>query len=117
VLGHTPALATMDACIQDELDAHTCVYTGTFELQQYIVRAAAPFNESGVTIFRYEAGVTQDAIDAVKNKVIPKPSAWSYIVYSLWTEPLDSVPSGADLSLNQLPNSCTSFAPNHIPGS
>lgn len=116
VLGHTPALATMAPCTLAELDAHTCVYTGTsFEIQQYVMRASAPFDESGVTIFRYEAGVTQEAIDAVKNKVIPKPSAWSYIIFTLWREPLDSDPPGASLDLNQLPNSCTSFAPNHIP--
>jgi len=116
LLGHTPALAIMVRCSETEVNNHTCVYTGTLQLQIYVVRAFPPFDASGSTVFRYEAGATQEAIDAVKAKQIPKPSAWSYIVFSLWAEPLGSVPTGASLNLNQLPNACgaQAIAPNHI---
>jgi hypothetical protein len=114
LLGHTPALATVDPCTQAEVDAHTCVYTGSSDLQVYVVRASAPFDASGSTIFRYTAGTTLAAQEAVKNKQLTKPSAWSYIVFSLWTKPLGSNPPGADLSLNQIPKACALIAGDHM---
>ena len=36
------------------------------------------------------------------------------MAYSLWVEPLDSDPPGADLSLNQLPKNCPLISGDHI---
>jgi hypothetical protein len=115
LLGYTPVQAWQEkrSCSDDE--EGTCLeIVNSDDEVVYIVEAYIdddtqvypgvnwPFEENGHTVFRYIGGVSQDYLDDLSSK----PSAWSYIVFSLMAPPLSAVPPGAHLPLDKLSDSC-----------
>jgi hypothetical protein len=114
LLGNTYALASLDPCTQAEAQLGTCLQIPK-DSPVYIVRAVKsdgvsvvpsdlgvdwPFIENDRTVFRYKGGLSTATTDN-------KPSAWSYIVFSLSDLPLGAVPPGAQLSLDKLNSGCS----------
>jgi hypothetical protein len=121
LLNQAPALATMSRCSDVEMGDGRCFEITSGGYAIYVIRAVNsngvypvtlnddwPYKDpaSGRMVFSYKAGTTDDALLAVKNKLILKPSAWSYIMFSLSGLPLDANPPGAQLPLEQLHSSC-----------
>jgi len=118
LMGYTPVRAWDRSCTVAELDNGTClqILNPNGDVV-YIVKAFIddteenvipgnnwPFDKNGYTVFRYIGGISQYYLDA---EDIKKPSAWSYIVFSLFGLPSGAVPSGAQLSLDTLFDTCS----------
>ena len=113
LLGYTPALTFQDDCDLSEVAAGTCIQIPEGN-PIYILRAYVdytvpkvyaedlgihwPISKGNKTIFRYITGVKSGA---------PKPSAQSYVWFSLHHKPpLGSNPPGAQLDITNIPAAC-----------
>jgi hypothetical protein len=127
-LGYTPAQAEYLKCSDAEIGSKYCfqitaplIEDPNVEIPIWVMRAVdaegdtysgpEPFtwpytDASGNAVFGYQIGAPDTAIQAVKDKLIAKPSGGSYIYFVVANLPLFSNPGGAALDIQNIPYYC-----------